>query len=151
MLNKNIILVVTFSLIVGLVLAGCGAQSTPETLATQVPPAQPVDGSTPQPAPTETVKLAPTDAPAQALTDIPTDASTATVSFANDVMPIIQSRCINCHGGQRVEKGLKLDSYADVMAGSENGPVVVPGDAANSQLVELIVNQKMPKRGSIPR
>jgi mono/diheme cytochrome c family protein len=62
-------------------------------------------------------------------------------------MPIIQSRCINCHGGERVEKGLNLGSYADLMAGSENGPVIVPGDAANSLLVELVTNQKMPKRG----
>jgi hypothetical protein len=85
--------------------------------------------------------------PNEAPTDVPTQASAVTVSFANDVMPIIESRCINCHGGQRVEKGLKLGSYADVMAGSENGPVVVPGDSTNSQLVELIVNQKMPKRG----
>ena len=33
------------------------------------------------------------------------------------------------------------------MAGSENGPVVTAGNAADSKLVELIVNQKMPKRG----
>jgi hypothetical protein len=40
-----------------------------------------------------------------------------------------------------------LKTYASLMAGSENGPVITPGDAANSLLVELVTNQKMPKRG----
>jgi len=33
------------------------------------------------------------------------------------------------------------------MAGSDNGPVVIPGDVKNSLLVELITTQEMPKRG----
>jgi hypothetical protein len=74
-------------------------------------------------------------------------AAGATVSFANDVLPIIQSRCVNCHGGNEIEEGLMLTSHADIMAGSDNGAVVVPGDAVNSLLVELVATQKMPKRG----
>lgn len=54
---------------------------------------------------------------------------------------------MNCHGGDRVEKGLNLKTYADMMAGSENGSVVTAGKAADSKLVELILTQKMPKRG----
>ena len=46
--------------------------------------------------------------------------------------PSFESRCINCHGGDRTEKGLVLKTYTDLMAGSENGPVVTPGDAADS-------------------
>ncbi|HEX9386842.1 MAG TPA: c-type cytochrome domain-containing protein [Anaerolineales bacterium] len=69
------------------------------------------------------------------------------MSFANDVLPIIESRCINCHGGERVEKGLNLKTYADMMQGSENGPVVTARNVTDSKLVELIVTQKMPKRG----
>ena len=69
------------------------------------------------------------------------------MSFASDVLPIIESRCINCHGGQRTEKGLDMNSFDNLMAGSENGPVVTPGDAVHSKFVELVANQKMPKRG----
>jgi hypothetical protein len=54
---------------------------------------------------------------------------------------------MNCHGGQRTEKGLDMKSFDSLMAGSENGPVVTPGDAAHSKFVELVANQKMPKRG----
>ena len=37
-------------------------------------------------------------------------------------------------------------SYAGVMAGSENGPVVIPGDSGASSLVQQIVSGEMPRR-----
>jgi hypothetical protein len=33
------------------------------------------------------------------------------------------------------------------MQGSDNGPVIAPGDPANSLLVDMIQKGKMPKRG----
>ncbi len=74
-------------------------------------------------------------------------AASGPISFAADILPIFQSRCTNCHGGERTEKGLDLKSYASLMNGSERGPVVVAGDAANSALANLISSGKMPKRG----
>ncbi|MBI3175862.1 MAG: c-type cytochrome [Chloroflexi bacterium] len=74
-------------------------------------------------------------------------AASGTISFATDILPILESRCINCHGGDRTEKGLDLKSYASLMNGSERGPVIVAGDAANSTLANLISSGKMPKRG----
>ena len=136
-----------FVFIVG-VLTACGTQvaNTPASSLTEaVAPATGVP--TNHPLFTETA--APTDnavATEAAATTEPA-AQGATVSFAHDVLPIIESRCTNCHGGDRVEKGLNLKTYADMMAGSENGPVVTAGNAADSKLVELIVTQKMPKRG----
>ena len=40
-----------------------------------------------------------------------------------------------------------MKTFDSLMAGSENGPVVTPGDAVHSKFVELVANQKMPKRG----
>jgi len=133
-------------LIVGL-LSACSTQ--PAVTPTSTP--QPTEAPTDTPPPTDTA--APTDT-AQA-TEAPTEPAAATesvvqgatVSFANDVLPIIESRCVNCHGGDRTQEGLDLKTHASLMAGSSNGFVVTPGDAANSLLVELIANQKMPKRG----
>ncbi len=71
----------------------------------------------------------------------------ANASFAKDVMPLIQSRCFNCHGGQQTSKGLNLTSYDSLMAGSQNGPVLTAGDSANSLIVKLVTAGKMPKRG----
>ncbi len=97
-----------------------------------------------------------TEAPAQEATPAtapeptPTEAAPSTsgeVSFSRDVLPVLQSRCINCHGGQRTSEGLDLKTYEALMAGSQNGSVVTPGDAASSSFVTLSAEGKMPKRG----
>jgi len=98
-------------------------------------------------APTEntTEDQAPTEAPAE---EQPAeDTGAAEVSFAGDVMPIFESRCIQCHGGDRTEGELELLSYDQMMAGGKDGVVVVPGDADNSLMAQLLIEQKMPKRG----
>ncbi|NWG06463.1 MAG: hypothetical protein HXY35_07225 [Chloroflexi bacterium] len=132
-----------FILIAGL-LSACGSQPT------EAPASPPTEASVPvTEAPTEALDV-PTATSQPQPTETPTTdpgVQTTTVSFANDVLPILQSRCVNCHGGDRVEEGLSLKTYADLMAGSENGVVVMPGDSENSLLAELIVTQKMPKRG----
>jgi hypothetical protein len=64
-----------------------------------------------------------------------------------DIKPIFDARCIKCHGVERVKEGLDLQTYENIMAGSRNGSVVEPGNAAGSYLVELITNGKMPNRG----
>ena len=55
--------------------------------------------------------------------------------------------CVKCHGGEEVKEGLVLKTYAEIMAGSDNGPVIAPGDPANSLLIDLITRGKMPKKG----
>ncbi len=69
------------------------------------------------------------------------------VSFSKDVLPILQSRCVKCHGGQKTEKGLNMTSYEKLMAGSEKGAVVIAGDVDQSRLIQLILQGKMPKNG----
>lgn len=128
-------------LIAGL-LSACGSQATdaPASSPTEKP-ASPTQTS----APADTA-IPPTEAPAEQPTAEPA-APAAGVSFANDILPILNSRCLNCHGGQKVEEGLILKSYTDLMAGSDNGPVVVPSDAENSLIVEMLRTNKMPKKG----
>jgi mono/diheme cytochrome c family protein len=75
-------------------------------------------------------------------------AKQAAVSFAKDVKPIFDQSCVKCHGGDKTEIRLKLTSYAGVMAGSENGPVVLAGKAADSELIKQVLAGKMPKRAN---
>lgn len=86
---------------------------------------------------------APEEVPAEAPVDVPV----GEVSFADDVLPIIESRCVKCHGGDKIEEGLLMRTYDEIMAGSENGPIVVPGDTVNSSMVELVTAKEMPKKG----
>jgi mono/diheme cytochrome c family protein len=132
-----------FVLIVGL-LTACGSQAA-NTAAASPTKAVALDTQAPTNPPLSTDTAAPTD-PA-VVTEPAAAAQSAKVSFAHDILPILESRCTNCHGGERTEKDLNLKTYADMMQGSENGPVVTAGNAADSKLVELITNQKMPKRG----
>jgi hypothetical protein len=40
-----------------------------------------------------------------------------------------------------------MKTYDSLLAGSDNGPVLTPGNADNSNLIQLVVKGKMPKRG----
>jgi len=64
-----------------------------------------------------------------------------TISFAKDVFPILELRCVECHqpGGDGFEKsGLDLLSYAGLMKGTKHGPVVIPRNAMTSNLITVI-------------
>lgn len=69
------------------------------------------------------------------------------ISYSKDVQPILESRCILCHGIQYKRDRLNLRTYESVMIGSKNGPVIVPGDAENSLLIQKIRKGDMPQRG----
>ncbi|MDT8369637.1 MAG: c-type cytochrome domain-containing protein [Longimicrobiales bacterium] len=75
------------------------------------------------------------------------------VGFAEDVMPILERRCVKCHGAPRddgtlrIEEGLDLRTWDAIMAGSTWGAVVVPGDPVASYMLELVLEGKMPDDG----
>jgi len=75
------------------------------------------------------------------------------VSYQNDVVPILQQHCIRCHGGTNeagevvVELGYNMTTYEGLMAGSDYGTVIEPGDPDGSLFIEMIVNGDMPEEG----
>lgn len=150
-MKKNIILA-SMILTIPILVAACGSQTA---TATEAPPTQ-AEADTPTevpPQPTETLPAATdTTVPAtetETATDIPAteEAATGSVSFANDVYPIFEASCVKCHGVETTKEGLDLLTYENLMAGSRNGTVLVPGDAEESLLVQLIVEGEMPNRG----
>lgn len=104
--------------------------------------------------PTDTIEL-PTPDPEVDETNTPTSPTeTKTpsepigeVSFESEVLPIFQNSCTRCHGGSKAEEGLRLNTYTNVMLGSEDSPVVIPGDSDGSLLIQVIIDGSMPKRG----
>lgn len=59
--------------------------------------------------------------------------------FEEKVRPILVTKCQSCHGAEKQESGLRLDSRAAVIAGGETGEkAVVPGEPENSLLVKSI-------------
>jgi len=69
------------------------------------------------------------------------------VSYANDVQPILESRCGKCHMGEFVSEDLHMDTYESLMEGSDHGHVIILGDADSSLLIQKLEKGEMPKRG----
>jgi len=67
------------------------------------------------------------------------------VTYADDVLPILQKHCVECHAaGKEGAKatGLLVDTYASLMKGSDYGPVIEPGAARTSSLYILITGKE---------
>jgi len=83
-------------------------------------------------------------APAPGIVDAPTR---ATVSFAQQIAPIFEARCTECHGGLEAESGLNLSTYQGAMVGSEYGTVIEAGNPDESLIIDMIRSGSMPAQG----
>ena len=140
-----------------LMVAACGATPTATPVPpTAVPPtatkaAVPTATTATSTAPTSTTGTtgaAPTATTAPAAPTATKAAATSTVSFAKDVLPILQKNCTRCHAGNSPKAGLTMESYASVMKGSVNGTVVTAGSPDKSPLYTLVKTGVMPFGGS---
>jgi mono/diheme cytochrome c family protein len=57
------------------------------------------------------------------------------LTYQATIGPLFQARCGSCHGANGIQ-GLDLTTYQTALQGSSNGPVIVPGDPAQSLLVQ---------------
>jgi uncharacterized membrane protein len=64
------------------------------------------------------------------------------VSFQNDIDPILNDKCLQCHeppnGVGYVRTGLNMESYDTLMKGTIFGTVIIPGDSKRSVVNKLI-------------
>jgi mono/diheme cytochrome c family protein len=51
---------------------------------------------------------------------------------------IFDDCCVSCHGPKKQKGKLRLDSLEQINKGGKNGPVVVPGNSAESPIVQRI-------------
>jgi mono/diheme cytochrome c family protein len=68
----------------------------------------------------------------------------ASPTFQDQIRPLLEAKCVRCHGGKTRRKDLDLGSPAGIQKGSESGPVIVPGKPGESLLFEKIHSGKMP-------
>jgi hypothetical protein len=68
--------------------------------------------------------------------------------FREHVAPILEQRCLHCHGAETPKGGLSLASRKGLFRGGENGPAVVPGKPEESLLLEMVSGEapEMPKK-----
>jgi hypothetical protein len=58
--------------------------------------------------------------------------------FEREVRPILVEKCLSCHGANKQEGKLRLDSRDAVLRGGEGGPVAIAGQPQASRLVHAI-------------
>jgi mono/diheme cytochrome c family protein len=125
--------------------------------ATKTPTPHSTNTPTPTTEPTFTREREATDTPVP--TSVPTETplpptatptpveETAPVSFAGNVQPIFDRRCLKCHGGEKMENDFSVQSYETVLKGSWNGAVIEPGNPDGSYMIELVESGEMPNKG----
>ena len=135
--------------VIVMILSACASVTeTPPPTAELIQPTSTVPQPTQTPLPTNTpVPTIEIIIPTETLA---TQSNSGAVSFANQVLPIFQTYCIECHGGQRTREGLNMTTYDLLIAGSINGTVLVPGNANDSLFIQLIQEGEMPNRGVPP-
>jgi mono/diheme cytochrome c family protein len=73
--------------------------------------------------------------------------------FEKNVRPLLVSKCQSCHGAKRQQGGLRLDSRAGLLKGSDNGVIVENGNPDKSRLIQALRYNgeiQMPPKGKLP-
>ncbi|HYP15025.1 MAG TPA: ankyrin repeat domain-containing protein [Bryobacteraceae bacterium] len=75
------------------------------------------------------------------------------VDFEKHIQPLLQEKCVSCHGRQVQQSGLRLDSRQPAMRGGVYGPVILPGNSAESKFIRRLVGGdgglQMPPTGAL--
>ena len=89
-------------------------------------------------------------APAR-IAELPPPAS-GTVEFRRDIYPLLETRCVQCHGRGKAKGGFSLENRSTALDGGSTGPAIVPGRSEESYLIELVSgldpDNVMPAKGS---
>lgn len=73
--------------------------------------------------------------------------------FRTKVLPLLETRCFECHGDQAdIEGDLRLTSRSAMLTGGESGAAVVPGDPDRSLIIQAVRYEtfQMPPRDKLP-
>lgn len=61
------------------------------------------------------------------------------IDYLRDIQPIFAEHCLDCHGADLRESGLRVDDRANLLQGGDHGrPAIVPGKPENSFLLQLV-------------
>ena len=78
--------------------------------------------------------------------------ATQQIDFASQIQPILEARCVKCHGRGKTKGGFSLETRETFLRGGDSGPVVMPGRSRESHLIELVSgldpDNVMPQKGS---
>ena len=59
-------------------------------------------------------------------------------ALTQNAIAIVRARCISCHGSEKSEGGLRLDTREHLLVGGDSGQVIQLGKASESRLIESL-------------
>jgi mono/diheme cytochrome c family protein/sugar lactone lactonase YvrE len=62
------------------------------------------------------------------------------VSYSQHAAPLLRKHCLGCHNSTDAEKGLSLQTPAEIRRGGENGSVLNPESFADSKLLKVLLS-----------
>ncbi|MEM7387991.1 MAG: LamG-like jellyroll fold domain-containing protein, partial [Verrucomicrobiota bacterium] len=65
--------------------------------------------------------------------------------FDTQIAPLLANQCLECHDTANPKGKMDLSRKGPAMAGTPDGPVIIPGKSAESYLWELIEQDEMPE------
>lgn len=69
------------------------------------------------------------------------------VNFERDIRPLLHARCVECHGPEKQQAGLRLDIKTSALKGA----VIIPGKSSESELIRRVSSvdptERMPSKG----
>lgn len=80
--------------------------------------------------------------------EIPAAAMKQMARFDEEIKPLLEQRCVACHGGGEPQSGLDLRSLASMLKGGKHGPVVLEGFSDKSILIRKLESGAMPPDGA---
>lgn len=60
------------------------------------------------------------------------------IVYSKHVQPVFNKNCVTCHSASNASHGLRLDSWDNLIKGSDQGEAVIPYDSDNSLMIELL-------------
>jgi mono/diheme cytochrome c family protein len=72
------------------------------------------------------------------------EAPQPSVTYDDDIRPILRQHCFACHNQNQAKSGLAVDSYARLIEGGSGGEVVFEQDLESSRLWTLVSHQEEP-------
>jgi ankyrin repeat protein len=70
----------------------------------------------------------------------PAAAAETRVNYDTQIRPILAQHCYACHGPEAQQSGLRLDLRQAALRGGDYGPVINPGNSAESKLIKRVIN-----------
>ncbi|MBL8827405.1 MAG: DUF1553 domain-containing protein [Planctomycetaceae bacterium] len=76
----------------------------------------------------------------------------APVDYIHDIKPLLAQHCVKCHGPEKQQSDLRVDSLAALLQGGNSGPSLVAGKSSESLLIDALTKgenvSKMPPEGN---